>query len=116
MKKTLIKGINIPTIDSAEDILLKAGSEDIFEKARQVGDIHPNGKFVWTEYAPGKFGWRVLKSRVRKKFDEVVDKNRQKYNEYKKRKLRPIGTGTLGPTKEPKDTISIKRRQNAKEQ
>ena len=25
------------------------------EKAHQVGDIHPNGKWAWTEYKPGKF-------------------------------------------------------------
>lgn len=25
-----------------------------------VGDVHPNGKWVWTEYQPGKFDWRVI--------------------------------------------------------
>ena len=29
------------------------------EKAHQVGDLHPNGKWVWTEYKPGKFDWRT---------------------------------------------------------
>ena len=38
----------------------KAVSGEI-EKAHQVGDIHPNGKWVWTEYKPGKFDWRNLK-------------------------------------------------------
>ena len=33
------------------------------EKAHQVGDIHPNGKWAWTEYKPGKFDWRPLKRR-----------------------------------------------------
>lgn len=33
------------------------------EKAHQVGDIHPNGKWVWTEYKPGKFDWRPPKKR-----------------------------------------------------
>ena len=33
------------------------------EKAHQVGDIHPNGKWVWTEYKPGKFDWRPPKRR-----------------------------------------------------
>lgn len=28
---------------------------------RKVGDLHPNGKWVWTEYQPGKFDWRVIK-------------------------------------------------------
>ena len=32
-------------------------------KARQVGDMHPNGKWVWTEYRPGHFDWRPLKGR-----------------------------------------------------
>ena len=33
------------------------------EKAvnRKVGDMHPNGKWVWTETSPGKFDWRVAK-------------------------------------------------------
>ena len=31
-------------------------NEDLIEKAvkRQVGDMHPNGKWAWTEYKPGK--------------------------------------------------------------
>ena len=28
---------------------------DVIEKASKVGDMHPNGKWVWTEYKPGKF-------------------------------------------------------------
>lgn len=41
-----------------------AKNEQIIEKAvkRQVGDAHPNGKWVWTEYKPGKFDWRPIKS------------------------------------------------------
>ena len=31
------------------------------EKAHKVGDQHPNGKWVWTEYKPGKFDWRPPK-------------------------------------------------------
>lgn len=34
---------------------------DTISKARQVGDMHPNGKWVWTEYKPGKFDWRPIK-------------------------------------------------------
>ena len=47
----LIKSIQISDVAEAEEILKSAGSEDLFEKARQVGDMHPNGKWVWTEYA-----------------------------------------------------------------
>ncbi len=28
---------------------------------RKVGDMHSNGKWVWTEYKVGKFDWRVIK-------------------------------------------------------
>lgn len=36
------------------------GNNDL-EKAHQVGDIHPNGKWVWTQLPSGKFDWRVIK-------------------------------------------------------
>lgn len=36
------------------------GNNDL-EKARQVGDIHPNGKWVWTQLPSGKYDWRVIK-------------------------------------------------------
>lgn len=38
------------------------GNDD-FEKAHQVGDIHPNGKWVWTQLPSGKFDWRVIKKK-----------------------------------------------------
>lgn len=41
---------------------------DELEKARNVGEIHPNGKWVWVEYKPGKFDWRVAKKK-----DKAVD-------------------------------------------
>lgn len=34
--------------------------EEVLEKARNVGDIHPNGKWVWTQLPSGKFDWRVI--------------------------------------------------------
>lgn len=37
------------------------GVENDIEKAHNVGDVHPNDKWVWTEYAPGKFDWRNKK-------------------------------------------------------
>ena len=39
-----------------------AGGEELLNKSHNIGDIHPNGKWVQTEYAPGKFDWRVKKS------------------------------------------------------
>ena len=43
------------------------------EKAHQVGDLHPNGKWVWTEYKPGKFDWRIAnkKKKVIQKIWEI---------------------------------------------
>ena len=38
-------------------------SDEEVMKAHQVGDAHPNGKWVWTEYKPGRFDWRPLKGR-----------------------------------------------------
>lgn len=32
----------------------------------KVGDVHKNGKWVWTEYAPGKFDWRTIPSKKQK--------------------------------------------------
>lgn len=33
---------------------------------KKVGDIHKNGKWMWTEYAPGKFDWRTIPSMKQK--------------------------------------------------
>ena len=61
-KADLISAIHIGSIREAEEILKAAGTEgDLFEKAHKVGDVHPNGKWVWTEYKPGKFDWRGVK-------------------------------------------------------
>lgn len=35
---------------------------------RKVGDIHSNGKWIWTEYKPGKFDWRVIKKNDKQAF------------------------------------------------
>lgn len=32
----------------------------------KVGDVHKNGKWMWTEYAPGKFDWRTIPSMKQK--------------------------------------------------
>ena len=44
---------------------------DEVEKAHQVGDVHPNGKWVWTEYKPGKFDWRGIKKNATEKKQKV---------------------------------------------
>lgn len=36
------------------------------KSTKKVGDIHKNGKWVWTEYQPGKFDWRTIPSMKQK--------------------------------------------------
>lgn len=69
MKKSLINKIKTPTLRNAEDILSKAGTEDLFEKAKhQDGDMHPNGKWVWVASANGGKGdWRTHGGRAHSK-------------------------------------------------
>jgi hypothetical protein len=43
-----------------------AGYADLIEKAHQVGDIHPNGKWVWTQLPNGKYDWRTINGRIHK--------------------------------------------------
>lgn len=43
---------------------VKIEGDDI-EKAHNVGDIHSNGVWVWTEYRPGKFDWRQIKQKTK---------------------------------------------------
>jgi hypothetical protein len=39
----------------------KAFTGNELEKAHKVGDVHPNGKWVWTQLPSGKYDWRVIK-------------------------------------------------------
>lgn len=54
-----MKLTNLVVNQTAQNIMQQFGTD--IEKAHQVGDEHPNGKWVWTEYAPGKFDWRGIK-------------------------------------------------------
>ena len=38
----------------------EAASKQQKQARHNVGDLHPNGKWVWTEYKPGKFDWRGI--------------------------------------------------------
>lgn len=58
----------------AKSLGIEDGYDEI-EKARNVGDMHPNGKWVWTEYKPGKFDWRKSKG-AGKKASESTKKNK----------------------------------------
>lgn len=55
-------------IEKAFDLGFDADSniEGIEKAKHQVGDIHPNGRWVWTEWAPGKFDWKSLKGKHHK--------------------------------------------------
>lgn len=39
----------------------KSAKKETFaaKETKKVGDLHKNGKWVWTEYAPSKFDWRT---------------------------------------------------------
>lgn len=55
-------------IEKAFDLGFDADNniEGIEKAKHQVGDIHPNGRWVWTEWAPGKFDWKSLKGKHHK--------------------------------------------------
>ena len=55
-------------------------SED-FEKAHQVGDIHPNGKWVWTQLPSGKYDWRVIKKQSQSTVPSQQNVNKQQKTE-----------------------------------
>lgn len=50
------------TAQTDEADKVKTEKKKASKTARKVGDLHPNGKWVWTEYAPGKFDWRTIPS------------------------------------------------------
>ena len=100
--KKLINEININSLQEAEEILKSAGTEDLFEKAkRNVGDMHPNGKWVWTQLPSGKFDWRVKKNNSSK------DNSGNIGSSPNNSKKRPIGVGTNGLEKRKKESIGV---------
>jgi len=40
---------------------IEKADEDELMKGHNVGDVHPNGKWVWTQIPSGKFDWRGIK-------------------------------------------------------
>ena len=63
INRQISKGFN----DNFSQENISKAYDDVFNKAHKVGDIHPNGKWVWTEIHPGKFDWRVIGGRRNKK-------------------------------------------------
>ena len=66
--------------------ILKSFGEDVdIEKAvqRRIGDIHPqHPDWVWTEYKPGKFDWRIIKNKPEKQ-EEKEKQQKQEVQEEK---------------------------------
>jgi hypothetical protein len=57
----VLKYVAKVTADTIKNGLVIKSDVDLdIEKAHQVGEIHSNGKWVWTEYSPGKFDWRTI--------------------------------------------------------
>lgn len=38
---------------------------------KEVGDIHPNGRWIWREYRPGKFDWRTITPEEKEVWDSI---------------------------------------------
>ena len=50
------------------------GDEELEKARHNVGDVDPSGRFIWTQYAPGKFDWRLNKQNGRTgRYKEFVD-------------------------------------------
>ena len=59
--KTLIQEIKEKREAIANNIVKGfSNSDDLLEKAHNPGDIHPNGKWVWTK-TPSGYDWRTIK-------------------------------------------------------
>lgn len=82
------------------------GEDGNVEKAHQVGDIHPNGKWVWTQLPSGKYDWRTIKKNTTEKkqeetggskeVDDFMDKVKtfnSKYNDESKIAVVPTDKG-----------------------
>lgn len=42
-----------------------------------VGEVHPNGKWVWTEYKEGKFDWRGIKTNPTDKTEKAPSQKKE---------------------------------------
>lgn len=62
----IIRDIEISSVDDALNILKSIDTDgNLFEKAHNVGDLFfREGKtYIYTEYAPGKYDWRLVKTK-----------------------------------------------------
>ena len=105
--KNLINDIEIEGVRDALNILAKAGTEDLFEKAKhQIGDSHPKWpQLKWTDLGNGKFGWRTGTGKGKRgntggnagQAPQAKPDKTDTTETKEDKKLRPVGTGTNGP-------------------
>lgn len=90
----LIKDINISSIKEAEEIIKKAGSEELFEKAHNDGDLHPTRPWIWVSSAnKGKGDWRLNrnhKPNTPQELDEKIKKMEEKMKEESKKEKEEV--------------------------
>lgn len=55
-----VRGLKIKKSVKATGEHKEAANKQQKQTKHNVGDLHPNGKWVWTEYKPGKFDWRGI--------------------------------------------------------
>lgn len=65
-KKTTKKEAKKAAEPKKEDKKEESKAAPAPKSTKKVGDIHKNGKWVWTEYQPGKFDWRTIPSMKQK--------------------------------------------------
>jgi hypothetical protein len=75
--------------------------------ARKVGDHHPTKPWIWTEYAPGKFDWRIDKTMTGgKKIVAKKSKTDKKQNKKTEEHKQITTEGFIGITKKNKRNLS----------
>lgn len=113
-----VKGLKVNKSVKATRERKEAASKQQKQSKHNVGDLHPNGKWVWTEYKPGKFDWRgipkdgktqpkkstpktnnVTKTKVKKKSD---DKKIWTMKDFEERCSKGAGQGLTKTQKEAK--------------
>ena len=55
-----VRGLKVKKSVKATSEHKEAASKQQKQTKHNVGDLHPNGKWVWTEYKEGKFDWRGI--------------------------------------------------------
>ena len=55
-----VKGLKVKKSVKATSVHKEAAIKPQKQAKLNVGDLHPNGKWVWTEYKPGEFDWRGI--------------------------------------------------------